>query len=81
MTQVFDPVVHATARVTLWGGPSAAKGRPLRAYRPCECGCDERDGPLVGYVSGSNAKGEGLTITAPDEATYRRFVAVFGGED
>jgi hypothetical protein len=80
MAQVFDPTIETTARVTLWGGPDAAKGRPMRAWRPCSCGCDERDGPMVGYVSGSNAEGYGITIVAPDEATYQRFLAVFGGE-
>ena len=64
--------------ITLWGGPDTAKSRPVRAQRPCSCGCDERKGPIVGYISGSDKKGNGLTIYAPDEATYQRFVAVFG---
>ena len=66
--------------ITLWGGPNTAKSRPIRATRACSCGCDNRDRetPIIGYVSGSNRKGEGITIYAPDEETYQRFVAVFG---
>jgi hypothetical protein len=70
---------NRTATIALWGGPDCAKDRPLTAQRPCSCGCDERDGPVVGYVSGSDAKGNGITIFAPDEDTYQRFVAIFGG--
>lgn len=70
------------ARVDLWGGPNAAQNRPPRAYRPCACGCDERDGGgLIGYLSGSDAKGNGITIYAPDEATYRTFRGIFGGDE
>lgn len=66
--------------VTLWSGPNTAKRRPFKAQRPCPCGCDNRgrEVPLVGYVTGSNAKGEGITLYAPDEETYQHLVRVFG---
>jgi hypothetical protein len=68
------------APITLWGGPDTARNRPVRAQRPCPCGCDDRgrDEPMIGYISGSDSDGNGLTIEAPDEATYQRFVAIFG---
>ena len=70
------------AEITLWGDDKTAKSRPVHAYRPCQCGCDNRgrEVPMVGYISGSDKKGKGFTIDAPDEATYQRFRAVFGGE-
>jgi hypothetical protein len=57
------------ADVITWG--QGEVNRPLRAQRPCDCGCDERDGLLVGYISGSNAEGSGFTVRIHDEDTYR----------
>jgi hypothetical protein len=68
-----------TVEVTLWQGPNVDQNRPVRAQRPCPCGCDLRDGPMVGYVSGS-VNGKGITLVAQDESTYQRFVEVFGGQ-
>ena len=48
------------------------KNRPLRLYRPCSCGCDFRDGEKgVGYISGSNSNGAGMTIWIKTEAIYQ----------
>ena len=47
--------------------------------RPCSCGCDTRDGVHgVGYLSGSDAAGNGFTLWIKDEATYRRLAAMLG---
>ena len=47
--------------------------------RPCSCGCDARDGVRgVGYLSGSDAAGNGFTLWINDEATYRRLAAMLG---
>jgi len=47
--------------------------RPLGLSRPCPCGCDTRDGVKgVGYLSGSDAAGNGVTVWIEDEAVYRR---------
>jgi hypothetical protein len=69
------------AEIAIWGGkddPTIDQNRPLRAQRACPCGCDERDGKkVIGYVTGSK-NGQGLTIFAPDEATYQTMAAIFG---
>lgn len=79
-TVATGTVVETTTEVVRWKG---AENRPIRAQRACPCGCDNRGRkvPIVGYVTGSNESGEGITIFAPDEATYQRFVAVFGESD
>jgi hypothetical protein len=71
--------VKVNAEIIVWQG---AASRKPRAWRPCGCGCDNRgrEVPMVGYLTASNKKGEGITIEAPDEATYQAFVAVFGGD-
>ncbi len=47
--------------------------RPLRLSRPCSCGCDGREGAKgVGYLSGSDAAGNGVTIWIEDETVYRQ---------
>lgn len=54
----------------VWEGE---ENRPLRLYRPCSCGCDERNGEKgVGYLSGSNARGEGFTVWIEDEEVFQR---------
>ncbi len=53
----------------IWSGE---KERELALSRPCSCGCDERDGfKGVGYLTGSNEKGEGFTIWLEDEAVFQ----------
>jgi hypothetical protein len=37
-------------------------GRPLGAHLPCGCGCDEREGAVLGYFTASNDQGEGFTL-------------------
>lgn len=54
----------------IWSG---AKSRPLGVCRPCECGCDQRDGYKgVGYLTGSDAKGRGFTVWIQDEKVFTR---------
>lgn len=50
------------------------KNRPLELYRPCSCGCDQRGGYKgVGYLSGSDERGNGFTIWIQDEEVFRTF--------
>lgn len=54
----------------VWDGE---QNRPLAANRPCECGCDARGGLKgVGYLTGSNEKGEGFTIWIQNESVFQR---------
>ena len=54
--------------------------RPLRLSRPCSCGCDTREGIKgVGYLSGSDADGKGVTIWIEDEAVYRQLERLLQG--
>jgi len=50
------------------------KGKPnleLKLYRPCECGCDQRDGwKGVGYLSGSDDDGNIFLLWIEDERIY-----------
>ena len=63
------------SRFLAWEGD---KSRPLMVYRPCSCGCDTRAGVLgVGYLSGSDADGNGFTLWVRDEETFARFAAIF----
>ena len=59
-------------RFWTWNG---AKDRELRVWRPCSCGCD---GAGIGYLSGSNAKGEGFTLWLKTEVQFQALRAVFG---
>ena len=55
------------------------ENRRLKLYRPCPCGCDSREGEKgVGYISGSNEKGEGVTIWIEDEEVFRRLQVLMG---
>lgn len=52
----------------LWKGEP---NRVLGTYRPCRCGCDNRDGMRgVGYLSASDDDGNGFTIWIEDERIY-----------
>ncbi len=54
--------------------------RPLRLSRACSCGCDTRAGVTgVGYLSGSDAAGNGVTIWIADEAVYRQLEQLLQG--
>ncbi len=49
------------------------KNRRLQLRRPCDCGCDERDGKRgVGYLTGSDGRGQGFTLWIETETVYRR---------
>jgi hypothetical protein len=60
------------------------KGEPnrrLAVCRPCECGCDFRDGILgVGYLSASDDDGNGFSIWIDDERIYTRLKVALGSE-
>lgn len=39
------------------------ENRPVKLYNPCPCGCDLRDDRnILGYISGSDDKGNGFTL-------------------
>ena len=58
------------AKEGTWNGD---KCRPLSLCRPCSCGCDTRDGVKgVGYLTGSDADGNGFTVWIATEEVYRR---------
>lgn len=47
------------------------QSRPLRLNRPCECGCDQRDGYKgVGYLTCSDENGDGLTVWILTEQAF-----------
>lgn len=53
----------------LWKGDP---GRTPRVQRPCDCGCDLRDGAKgVGYLTGSDDKGNGFSLWITDEKVYK----------
>lgn len=59
---------------TAWKGE---KDRPLGVHRPCSCGCDEREGHKgYGYITGSDAEGNGFTIWIEDEAVFEAVQSV-----
>lgn len=66
---------RALGRVILWTGGEI--GRPLRARRPCYCGCD---GSGVGYLSTSDERGNGITLWFKTEAEYQAAHAMYGGD-
>jgi hypothetical protein len=71
------PESRTSNRQITWKGE---KGRALQVCRPCSCGCDERDGfKGVGYVTGSNAKGNGFTIWIENDEVFNNISAVLGG--
>jgi len=50
----------------------------LELNRPCECGCDFRDGVKgVGYIFASAGRGRGCTIWIEDEEVYRELEETF----
>ena len=54
------------------------ENRKFRLQRPCVCGCDERDGYHgVGYLTGSDALGRGVTVWITDEDVYQALARVF----
>jgi hypothetical protein len=58
------------AKEIVWQGE---EDRLLQVCRPCSCGCDERDGRAgVGYLTGSDAAGNGFTIWIESEEVFQR---------
>tara|TARA_R100001594_G_C3900509_1_gene230715 strand:- start:20 stop:241 length:222 start_codon:yes stop_codon:yes gene_type:complete len=61
--------------IKFWKG---SKNRGIKCYAPCPCGCDTRDNPdLLGYLSGSNDKGDGFTILIEDKESYNKLREIF----
>lgn len=55
----------------------STEARILELCRPCECGCDFRDGVKgVGYLIGSGSDGKGITVWIEDEETYQRLQVI-----
>ena len=53
------------------------KSRALAVKRPCDCGCDQRDGGHgVGYLTGSDAEGNGVTVWIEDEQVFQALRAM-----
>ena len=49
------------------------KNRTFDLRRPCDCGCDHRQGNLgVGYLTGSDSDGIGFTVWIEKEEVYQR---------
>ena len=64
------------AKVILWTGEP---NRKLTLKRPCECGCDEREGPAgVGYLIVSDGDGNGVTLWIEHEDVYQVLQRVLG---
>ena len=58
------------AKEIVWQGE---KDRLLQVRRPCSCGCDDRGGRGgVGYLTGSDAAGNGFTIWIESEEVFLR---------
>jgi hypothetical protein len=58
------------AKESTWHGE---KDRLLQVCRPCPCGCDDRGGRTgVGYLTGSDAAGNGFTIWIESEEVFHR---------
>ncbi len=57
------------------GDDTFAQDRELALLRPCECGCDNRDSDMIGYLHGIH-DGKGFTIEILDEATYQVIAGV-----
>jgi hypothetical protein len=72
-TEVVTKMVQSNRSFMTWDGE---KNRTLKMYRPCDCGCDRA---RFGYLSGSDDKGNGLTIYAKSEKQYQAMRKIFGG--
>jgi hypothetical protein len=57
------------------------KDRRLQACRPCPCGCDDRGGRAgVGYLTGSDAEGNGFTVWIESEEVFQRLAKLLALE-
>ena len=79
----FFPCFSLRLKTTFFGGQGDEGERdclarrrgpaPAGCLRPCSCGCDERDGRAgVGYLTGSDAAGNGFTIWIESEEVFQR---------
>lgn len=60
----------------VWKGHES---RPVGVMRPCSCGCDSRDGYKgVGYLTGSDAQGNGFTVWIESEEVYEKLEELIG---
>ena len=58
----------------IWTGE---ENRELQIFRPCDCGCDTRDGEhedYAGYVTASDEEGNGFTFWIKDEEAFNLIV-------
>jgi len=63
----------------IWHGE---ENRAFMLYRPCHCGCDERDGKKgVGYLTASDKKGNGFTIWLENEAVFQTMLSILKEKD
>jgi hypothetical protein len=61
-------------RIVFWKGE---KGRTLKMYKPCSCGCDS-DRAKNGYLSGSDAQGNGFTLYCKSKSEFDKLQRIFG---
>jgi hypothetical protein len=82
MAKKAEPVLSCDVVEVPSGIVKRWKGEPNRMFRiqrPCSCGCDERDGKKgVGYITGSDKNGNGVTIWIADEKVYRIMAECIG---
>jgi len=73
--KTLDVPATGIGEVSRWKGDF---GRTPRVQRPCECGCDLRDGAKgVGYLTGSDSDGNGFTLWITDEKLYKTMEKAF----
>ncbi len=59
------------ANQKVWGGPGCRDDLKMELCRPCECGCDKRDGSSgVGYLLFSDGEGKGATVWIESEEVF-----------
>lgn len=69
---------HGIGYLEVWF--NGEKARPLSILRPCRCGCDERSGDKgVGYITVSDAEGNGVSLWILTEGSFQRFERLING--
>lgn len=69
-----DSKAHKNPEIIWTGGE---RHRPLGVYRSCKCGVCTVGCNGVGYLSYSNAQGEGLTVWIQDEDVFQGLSLAF----